>query len=217
VPAAWRTRFSAHPGRIDLYDASIAMQDAVVGTILDALRARGLLDNTLLVISSDHGEHLGRRGLTSHGNSLYLPVLRIPLMVRLPRRVPAGRRIQRPVSLAGLPATVMSVLDARTHDFPGESWLAADTAQSGAIVLSEVEKAEDEGTPAGRAPLYSLVTPEYHYIYSLLGAEELYDVRRDTNETNNLARVPEHQRARAMLRAELLRRVPELAALMGPG
>ena len=89
----------------DAYDGAIAYLDHELGRLLAELRERGLLDDTLLIVTSDHGESLGEHGLMSHGNSLYLTLLRVPLVIVHPARIPAGRSIAEPVSLRDIPAT----------------------------------------------------------------------------------------------------------------
>lgn len=210
IPASWRTRFAASPSSVDLYDAAIAREDSIVGLIIDTLRSRGVLDRTVVVITSDHGEHLGARGLNGHGISLYLPELRVPLVLRYPGRVPADAWVDTPVSLTALPATIMSLVAGTSdgaHPFPGRSWLAVDDAPP-SPVLSELEQSDNPEVPAGEAPLYSLITDRYHYIYSETGKEELYEVERDPGETRNLAGRPEFQAVVTALRRDLVALVP---------
>lgn len=92
------------------YDASIAYLDHHVGRLFEALRARGVLENTLVIVTSDHGEQFGEHGLFDHGNSLYRQLLHVPLVVVMPGRVPAGARVPGAVSLRDVPATVMHLL-----------------------------------------------------------------------------------------------------------
>src|SRR5262249_5584237 len=65
-----------------MYDAAIAYDDALLGRVIGALRARGVLDRTILVVVADHGELLGEHGAFGHGRSLYEPLLRVPLLIR---------------------------------------------------------------------------------------------------------------------------------------
>src|SRR5262249_40434590 len=83
------------------HDGGGAHADGLLGRIVDALRRRGTLDRTILVVLSDHGELLGEHGEFGHGRSLYEPVLHVPLLIRDPGRIPAGRRVATPVSTAG--------------------------------------------------------------------------------------------------------------------
>src|SRR5256885_6146584 len=85
-------------GRTNAYDECIAYEDHQLQEFLDQLKLRGLSDKTLLVITSDHGDMLGEHGLYSHRNSLYRPLIQVPLIFWAPGRVPSGVRIQTPVS-----------------------------------------------------------------------------------------------------------------------
>ena len=58
--------------------------------MLDELRRRGVLDHTIVIVTSDHGEQFGEHGLRLHANSLYLPLLHVPLVIRYPARVTQG-------------------------------------------------------------------------------------------------------------------------------
>ena len=71
-----------------LYDAGLASTDDEVGRLLDGLAERGQLEDTLVVVVSDHGESFGEHGLVGHGKNLFEPLLRAVLLLRLPRRAP---------------------------------------------------------------------------------------------------------------------------------
>jgi arylsulfatase A-like enzyme len=94
----------------DLYDAGIRYEDALVARAVDALRERGVLDETVIFIVADHGELFGEHGLYGHDLSLSERLLHVPLVIRYPRRVPEGVRVTAPVSLVGLFATALDLL-----------------------------------------------------------------------------------------------------------
>src|SRR4051812_12619024 len=94
----------------DLYDDSIAYLDRRLGALLDELGRRGVLDDTIVVVTSDHGEHLGDHLLFFHGCSLYRQAVEVPLVIVDPGTTPAGRVVDSPVSLRDLPATVVGLL-----------------------------------------------------------------------------------------------------------
>ncbi len=94
-----------------LYLAEIAYQDRQLGRLIDALRERELLDQSLLVITADHGEELGRAGMTGHEFTLSDDVLSIPLVFRFPGRVPSGGRVALPVSHLDVVPTVLHAID----------------------------------------------------------------------------------------------------------
>ncbi|MEM6572567.1 MAG: sulfatase [Planctomycetota bacterium] len=90
----------------DLYDAEIAELDVALEQLLEGLRASGVLDETLVVITSDHGEEFGEHGQYGHGNSLYEEQLAVPLLVRGPRTYRGGRRVARPVLALDVAPTI---------------------------------------------------------------------------------------------------------------
>ncbi len=84
----------------DCYDDCIAYLDDQVGRLFSELDAKGLLENTLVVVTADHGELMGERGEFGHGQSLHHEVVNVPLLVVAPRRVPSGRIVPAPSACA---------------------------------------------------------------------------------------------------------------------
>jgi arylsulfatase A-like enzyme len=105
----------------DLYDGEIAYVDRRVGELARMLKQDGLLDGTVVVITSDHGEAIGDHGFLDHKMNLYEELLRVPLVVRYPRAVPAGQRIKEPVMLQDLFPTLLGLagLEAKGKGAPG--------------------------------------------------------------------------------------------------
>lgn len=99
------------PHLTDLYDAGIRQMDAELGRLFDGLRADGLLDGALIVVSSDHGEEFFEHGGVLHGRTQFEEVARVPLIVAGPG-VAAGRRVKEPVSLLDVMPTLLSLLGA---------------------------------------------------------------------------------------------------------
>jgi hypothetical protein len=92
----------------DRYDEEIHSLDAQLGELMDEIERRGMLDNSWVVITSDHGESFGEHGVTFHGTSLYNEQVRIPLIIK----PPAGERItliRTPVSLVDVTSTLADV------------------------------------------------------------------------------------------------------------
>jgi arylsulfatase A-like enzyme len=181
----------------DCYDDCIAYLDDQLGRLLDHLRDSGILDDTLVIITSDHGESFGDHGLYLHPGSLYLDELAVPLVILAPG-TPANRLVTEPVSLRDLPATVFDVLGLRERSpFPGHSladcWRAVPGTSLPEVspVLSEytTEAAfgpQPKGTLQRRNVQMSLVDAHRHYIRDGFGKEQLYDLTHDERETDNL-------------------------------
>ena len=175
------------------YDGFLARIDRAIGSLLDGLERRGVLDNTIVVITSDHGELFGEHGLYSHGNGLHMPALWVPLIVVHPRTIPAGARVRGPVGLQDLAATLVELAGVSSATAVGGTSLAAYLRPGGAMpagaVFSEVERYKnlDSPGPAARGPMRSLIDSTWHYILHADGTEELFAWRTDPGELDNLA------------------------------
>jgi arylsulfatase A-like enzyme len=202
---------------IDVYDDSIYYLDRQLGALVNELGTRGLLDDTLVIIASDHGEHLGDHLLFSHGCSLYRQLVGVPLLIVEPNIVPAGRVVIDPVSLRDIPATVVDLLGVgKGTPFPGQSlarhWTVRDPAgaRHGEPLLMEAEKPPaftNQGRePLAKGPMKALVAEGMHYIRRGDGVEELYMLKGDPKEQVNVATYP--------FAAELMRRLRTSLALM---
>jgi len=93
----------------DLYDAEVAANDASFGRLLDELDALGEFEDTVVIFTSDHGEAFGEHGSWTHGLDLYNEVLSVPLVMRLPNAVGAGRKVSTPVQHIDLLPTILSL------------------------------------------------------------------------------------------------------------
>lgn len=202
------SRFAQTPAKpYDRYDAAIAMLDHEVGRMLDSLRRRGALDNTVVVVTSDHGEQFGEHKLKGHANSLYLPLLEVPLIIRYPGSVPAGRRIAPVVSMSDLAPTLLD-LSGNQEPFHGSSltryWRGAAEVPA-VIARSELAKGINVSPafPNARSDMHSLVDERFHYIVGEAGREELYEYVSDSLEMHNLAGDPAMQHDLERLRREL--------------
>ena len=195
----------------DLYDGEIAGLDEEVGRLLERMRVSGLLDNTLVVIVSDHGEGLGEHGWMEHGFSLHREILRVPLIVRLPGGS-ASSRVSDVVLLEDVLPTILEVCGLGAPEgLRGESLLAPRAervAMARMRVPPEVMPRTEEVLGPERAPLaHSLRTSVYdgrwHLLESDAGESELFDVHSDPAEVNNLFadRPDEVERLRALLRS----------------
>jgi arylsulfatase A-like enzyme len=184
---------------IDSYDGCLAYLDAEIGRLFSELAKRGLDKNTLVILTSDHGESFGNHDLFGHGNSLYLETLHVPLILSLPGKIPAGLKVPQIVSLHQIPSTVMELIGEDPTSFPSNSlvpfWSGTVDQASIAPILSEVSpgrfKAGPPNYPTARGEgLKSLITNQWHFIHSDSGSAELYAWRQDRRELGNLAETP---------------------------
>ncbi len=134
----------------DLYDGEIAYIDRRIGEVIELLRKRGILDDTVVAITSDHGEEIGEHGFLDHKMNVYEPLLRIPMVLRYPPAVRAGQRIKQPVMLQDLYPTLLRLAGLHPPEPPGSS---ASTGAREAIVLpgvSGVGSDDPRGAPRGK-------------------------------------------------------------------
>src|SRR5207247_191218 len=94
APGPFAQRFASRP-----YDGEVAYVDTQVRRLLEVLEARGLAKATLVVLTADHGESLGEHGEEGHGIFVYDATLHVPLILRLPGRIPAGQVVDAPAAL----------------------------------------------------------------------------------------------------------------------
>ncbi len=166
------------------YLATVSFVDAQIGRLLEALEEHGIADHTIVVVTSDHGMHLGEHGLFGKQTN-YEVALRVPLILRVPGQSPS--RIEGMVELVDLFPTLcqLASLD-QPKDLEGIGFLPLlqepDRVWK-AGVLSQIIRNNGGG--------YSLLTPEHHLVvWEDKGKEliELYDRTRDPRETRNVAR-----------------------------
>jgi arylsulfatase A-like enzyme len=195
---SWDRRWSSEEiqAETDAYDGAIAYLDHELGRLGDELERRGKWNDTLVIVTSDHGEHLGEHGFMRHGQTLYRDVLRVPLMFLLPGRTANGERVQEVVSLRDIPPTVMSVLNLSCNGcFPGEPltrhWTdaGADGNERPPVGFSELKRGirVPDRYPNAKGDLHSLFDSGLHYIVNSNGQQELYDLLLDPREEQNLA------------------------------
>ena len=187
----------------ELYYGAISMVDTQIGRVLAQLEEIGQLDNTLIIFTSDHGEMLGDNGAWSK----CLPndqAVRIPMIIRYPRRFAPGTRREDYSDLTDLLPTILDVCGipyTAARELPGESLgLAPGTG----LKDRSVHYMEHERN-AGR--VISLRGARYKFNYWFAdGREELYDLRADPAETRNLLQTAmdaDAQAAHALLKATL--------------
>lgn len=199
---------------IDTYDASIKYMDHQIGRLLDHLESAGVLRNTLVILSNDHGEHFNERGLSLHGTSLYRQLIDAPLVVLFPEPLGvAPRHIDDLVGLQSIPKTVVDVLGiGEKGTFPGSSFasLALDPmarTKDNPVVISQLGQAVNiQGQLNSDTILYSVIADGYHYIRSQAGRrEEVFDYWKDRADDHDLIGTPEGRRAADQLRTLLER------------
>jgi arylsulfatase A-like enzyme len=177
-------------GLIARYDAEIAFTDHQIGELFAALDRLGLARNTLVAVSADHGEGLMQHGELNHGTQLYEEQVRVPLLLRWPRRLPAGRVVDGAVSLIDVAPTLLALAGVAPE--PGD-------ATQGRSLVPVIEGGEtiDPAQPIFLfRPDNSEIPGEQYAVrqgdWKLVvgpgeGARELFDLTRDPGERDDQA------------------------------
>jgi iduronate 2-sulfatase len=191
--------------------------DAQVGRVLDALDRHGLADDTVIVLTSDHGYHVGEHGLWQK-MSLFEESARVPLLVVAPGRARPGGVARAPVSQVDLFPTLAALCDVPAPDAlqgqslvpmledptsEGRNWALTQVVRGSA--LGRITRSLDAGGRGKRFFGYSLRTPRWRYTEWDEGREgrELYDHDADPRELVNLAERPEQAEQVAALARQL--------------
>ena len=202
------------------YLGSVAAIDRNLGRILDELDRLKLSDNTLVIYTSDHGYNIGQHGILHKGNgtwiltenppasenipsglrpNMYDTSLRVPALIRWPKRIPAGKTIDRTITHLDWLPTILSATgtalpsNTRIH---GQTILPLITGQ-GPLNRTDDLYTEFSVQHTMRADMRSYRTTQWKLMQDFLnpGRDELYDLQADPGETNNLAS-SEHPDAR---------------------
>jgi arylsulfatase A-like enzyme len=226
---------AGEPAR-DLYDGGVAYTDALLGSVVGALRESGTLDRTVLVVLADHGEILGEHGgFFGHGPSLYQSMVGVPLAVRYPARIAGGVRVATPVSTVGVFATIVDLAGIEPPPTLQAGTLVPLARGAGADgssdpVLSELVAAAGPGARASRDDpqmlkgqhLRAYRSGSWKLVEASQGGPFLYDLASDPAETRDLARERPEQLARLVAELEAVRtrlalpRLDELGGATGP-
>jgi arylsulfatase A-like enzyme len=171
---------------IRLYDSEIALTDQMVGRVLDALRAAGRYESSIIVLTGDHGEEFLDHGALDHTKTLYNELVHVPLLMKLPGQ-PAAT-VETPVAHIDVLPTLIDWLDLdRPAAAQGRSLLTAEADEPQPLLLETQRLRRLRGVVHGDEKL----------IIDLdTGRAQLFDLREDPDEQRDLARArPERVRA----------------------
>jgi arylsulfatase A-like enzyme/Tfp pilus assembly protein PilF len=167
------------------YDAEIAGVDRAVGRMTEVLTHQGLLDDTLVVLTADHGESLGEHGEETHGLFIYDATLRVPLIWRHPRLLPPGTTYDGPVRAVDVVPTMLAALGLPGRDeTQGVDLLPALQGRAPAPELPQYAESLLSEAGFGMAPLHGLRVGTYKWVRA--PEPELYDLAADPDELRNI-------------------------------
>lgn len=205
----------------DAYDTCLLYLDSELDRLLSILQEREILDNTLVILTSDHGEEFGEysRDVIIHGRSINYASLHVPLVMVFPKSIPSATRRKETVSVRDIPATVMSIVAPGESDpFPGHSLAhyarglvtAEMVAEPRLSIVERHSWAESDDTwPAAHGNLFSVTSGDWQFVIDGRGREHLYDIAKDVWSRRDLVKDP----ARA---ADVDRLRSALDGLVGP-
>ncbi len=183
-----------------LYDGSLAYSDKCVKELYHDLERTGLLDNTIFVVTSDHGDNLGEHNLMSHVHCLYDTLIRIPLIIRWPSNYTSCGLQDHIVQNIDLFPTMADILGDDSNlkaQFDGESLLINKASRRRDFAVSELIKPfgpdalpyRDKLSKYDRR-LVAVRSRDYKYIWASNGCHEFYDISSDPEENNNIYNDP---------------------------
>jgi len=181
---------------VSRYNGAINFVDHEIGRLVRTLEEYGVLDETLIILTSDHGESLTEHGIYFDHHGLYDVSIHVPLIIRYPKKFPNNKRITGFVQHVDLAPTILDLLGIRTHnDFDGKSLMP--------LIYGKVKQLRSEVyiEEADAQRKRAIRNENYKYIYSLTGeknicrlcgyahgdAEELFNLKHDPDETQNIA------------------------------
>ena len=178
-PSEFRARTSTP------YDGEIAYADSQLARVLDALRARGLMDRTVVAVAGDHGEGLGEHGERTHGMLLYDSTLRVPLIIAAPGQAAATR--DEAVSLADLAPTILRAAGVTPPDaMKGRDLLDTVRLPPSRNASADLYSETEYPRVAGWSPLQALTDGRWMTIRAG-AATEVYDLRSDPRQEHDVA------------------------------
>jgi arylsulfatase A-like enzyme len=170
------------------YDGEIAYMDAAIANLFATISSLGLDEDTLIVLDSDHGETLYDHDCFFDHHGLYEPTLRVPLVFRLPGRVPAGGRMSGNTTLMNVTPTILDILGIRSKiDFDGQSLYpqmkGKRRAPDGEFYITECTWMRKHGWRTPQWKYIHALEPDFHGKPEV----ELYNLIEDPEEQVNVA------------------------------
>lgn len=182
-----------HKKAILHYLAYCTYEDALLGRLLDTLEATGQAENTIVIVTSDHGDYMGEHGLWANGVPCFRGAYHIPLIIRWPRGIKhIGRTVEQLVSLADIAPTILEVAGVESdREFVGSSL--------GPFLRDEpiAEWRDMLFTQTNGNELYAIqracFNKDFKMVYNGFDYDELYDLTRDPDELTNVVDEPDYK------------------------
>jgi len=171
------------------YDGAVAYMDACIQVLFQQLESLGILDDTIVVLTSDHGETLYDHECWFDHHGIYDNTLKIPLIVRYPKKMPAGRRVKGYCQLKDIVPTVLDLAGVRPGiRFDGRSVMpmvrGATPSLASSLYITECTWMRKHGWRTPQWKLIHALEPDFHFKPEV----ELYNLVEDPDELRNVAR-----------------------------
>jgi len=190
----------------NLYDEEISYTDNSIGELLDAVVELGLMDNTVIILTADHGEEFMERSRFGHGRTLFQELIHVPLIIYIPgNKDIGGRRVRSSVEVRSIGRTVLDLSGIANTQVQGQNLLIAkDDDDWESHAYSQKPNGE------GELPLEEAIISDNWKLINNLGngVYELYDLENDPDEKNNLFNV--EQNGVDITKQELLTKLSEI-------
>ena len=206
-----------------MHDASIYKNDRMIGQLFDVLKSEGRYDDTMIIITADHGEFLGERDLISHGLYLYEESVRVPLLVKFPKGTGRTGTSNRLVSTIDLMPTILDLAGLKVRDFipqaQGASLISDDEHEFVVTQRKNFAKGLDfwrkkypdhefEAYDYGNLISFKMSTRKF--VWSSMAKHALFDLEQDPGETTNVFDADERSRTYLGMADQWIARVPKV-------
>lgn len=185
----------------DLHTAELAYLDSQLGLVFDRLKKKDLFNNTIIIITTDHGEAFGEHGIFGHQFLLNSSLLHVPLIFHLPGQIPTGLEISALVQTTDIFPTVVDLLHLESslkeqcmgislssfRDGPYREYAYAEYDEP-VDKLKSFSKYDSIDVAIYRRDLKMIQNLEWKYIWASDGRCELYELSKDSAEKTNLFR-----------------------------
>jgi arylsulfatase A-like enzyme len=180
----------------DLYDGEITYLDTRINQVLSWLEESGMLDQTMVIITADHGENVGDHQLMGHTYCLYDTLLHVPLIIHYPKGITAPGRVEHQVQTLDLLPTILSILGDTSSEtyrsLQGHDLLSSTkhdytiAEQANPDLTAFYKRFPDVDVSRYDRALKMIRTDRHKYIWCSDGKHELYDLKADPDEESNI-------------------------------
>ena len=191
------------------YLACISFVDHQVGRVLDALKESPYKDNTIVILWSDHGYHIGEKG-TFQKHSLWQRATHVPLIISAPG-IGKGKTCSKPVELLDIYPSLIDLCmlpkNAKNEGTSLKPLMINPNGKWDKYAITTYRKqskhCKADKIPYAKDTSHSIIGSQYHYILYSDGSEELYDLKEDPNEWRNLAKILEFNNQKTKMKNAL--------------